>query len=67
MLMYLITMLLILFHASVITILKIMNIIYCTVLLYLMRRHKMLQTLQTNINVQDLHVDTLLQASSDFD
>ena len=35
--------------------------------LYLMHRNKMLQTLQTNINVHDLNVDTLSYGSSDVD
>ena len=33
-----------------------------------MHRNKLLQTLQTiNINAPDLHLDTLLHGSSDFD
>ena len=55
-------MLLILLHASVVTILKTMNIIP----LYLMHRNKMLQT-NINVHVHDLHIDTPLHCLSDFD
>jgi len=40
-------------------------LLYCP--LYLVPRIKMIQTLQTCININDLHVDTLLYGSSDCD
>ena len=68
MLFYVLTVVFILLHVSVVTILKAMNIIYCTVLyIYCIetRCYKLYTLILINLN--DLHVDTLLHGSSDYD